>query len=299
MENINGILLMVAAMGGFAVEDMFVKLVAENLPTSEILLILGIAGTSIFGIWGTLRGDRFFTPAMFTGTMLLRNLGEMIGTVCFVTAISLTPLASASAILQATPLAVTLGAAVFLGAPVGWRRWTAILVGFFGVLMVVRPGLDGFQPASLFAVASVIALATRDLCTRVAPPAVSSIVLSAYGFGMMPISGLLLLPFVDAPQIPTLTESSFLFGALVFGVLGYYALICATRMGDMAVVTPFRYSRLIFAIGIGIAVFGEKPDRWTLIGACIIIGSGLYTLLREQRLRRRAARPLATSLPPR
>ncbi|QIE41508.1 DMT family transporter [Rhodobacteraceae bacterium SC52] len=299
MENINGILFMVAAMGGFALEDMFIKLVSANLPTSQILLVLGIGGTAIFGLWAVLRGDSLFAPAMFTRTMMLRNLGEMIGTVCFVTAITLTPLASASAILQATPLAVTLGAAVFLGAPVGWRRWTAILVGFVGVLMVVRPGLEGFQPASLFAVGSVIALATRDLCTRVAPTGISSIVLSAYGFGMMPIAGLLLLPFGDGPQLPTLGQSGYLLGALVAGMLGYYALTSAVRMGDVAVVTPFRYSRLIFAIGIGIAAFGEMPDRWTLIGASIIISSGLYTLLREQRLRRSAARPLATSMPPR
>ncbi len=289
MDNIRGILLMVGAMFGFALEDMFIKFVSVGMPTSQILLLLGLGGTAIFAVWARARGADLLAPALFTRAMWLRNLGEVSGTVCFVTAITLVPLSTASAILQATPLAVTLGAALFLGAPVGWRRWTAILAGFAGVLLVVRPGVDAFDPASLFAVAAVFGLAMRDLCTRVAPPAVSSLTLSAYGFGMVMVAGLVLLPFGAGPVMPGPAAALWLGGALIVGVLGYYAITAAMRVGEVAVVTPFRYTRLIFAIAIGMAVFGERPDALTLAGAAIIIASGLYTILREQRLRRAAA----------
>lgn len=288
MGNLQGIILMVAAMAGFALEDMFIKLVAEDLPTGQIIAMLGLAGASIFAVWARLRGDRLFAPAMFTLPMWIRNMGEVLGSVSFVVAITLTPLSTASAILQATPLAVTLGAALFLGAPVGWRRWTAILVGFAGVLMVVRPGLSGFVPASLFAVSAVAGLAARDLGTRVAPATVSSIVLSSWGFGMLGAAGLLLLPFGDRPVLPGPAALAGLGGALAVGVLAYLALTAAMRVGDIATITPFRYARLLFALILGITVFGERPDGWTLAGAGVIIASGLYTLLREQRLRRAA-----------
>ena len=286
MDNIKGILLMVGAMFGFALEDMFIKLVSASLPTSQILIMLGLGGTAIFAVWARARGADLFAPAMFTRAMWLRNLGEMSGTVCFVSAITLVPLSTASAILQATPLAVTLGAAVFLGAPVGWRRWTAILVGFAGVLLVVRPGLAGFDPAALLAVAAVFGLALRDLCTRVAPPAVSSLTLSAYGFASATLAGVVLLPFGAGPVMPDAAALLTLMGGLFVGVRGCYAIAAAMRVGEVAVVTPFRYTRLIFAIGIGMAAFGERPDALTLAGAAIIIASGLYTLVREQRLRR-------------
>lgn len=288
MDNLNGILLMVASMAGFALEDMFIKLVAEEVPTGQILMTLGLAGAGIFALWARLRGEGLFGPAMLARSMWVRNLGEVLGTVCFVTAITLTPLSSASAILQATPLAVTLGAALFLNEPVGWRRWTAILVGFAGVIMVVRPGLAGFVPASLFAVAAVAGLAVRDLGTRIAPRSVSSIVLSAWGFGMVGIAGALLLPFHGGLVLPSGPAMAGLAGALVVGVLGYYAITAAMRIGDIATITPFRYTRLLFALVIGVTVFGERPDGWTLLGAAVIILSGLYTILREQRQRRQA-----------
>ncbi|MEV8465365.1 DMT family transporter [Fluviibacterium sp. DFM31] len=293
MENIRGIVLMVASMAGFALEDMFVKSMADGLPVSQILILLGFAGALIFGTWAKLRGERLLPPEIRHPLMILRNVGEMIGTVMFVNAIVLIPLATASAILQATPLAVALGAALFMGAEVGWRRWLAILVGFAGVLMVVRPGLAGFEPASLLAVGAVFCLAARDLATRAAPAHLSSPVLSCWGFAAAGVAGLVLVPVSGAPHWPTPDHWLMLGGALGCGVAAYYAITLAMRVGDVAVVTPFRYARLIFAVIIGMLVFGERPDLWTLIGSAVIIGSGLYTLMREQMRRRAAQRALA------
>jgi drug/metabolite transporter (DMT)-like permease len=143
MNNLRGILLMVAAMAGFAVEDALIKAASATVPVGQILLFLGIGGTLAFGTLARLQGARLFTRVVLLRPVLLRNASEMLGTMCFVSAIAIAPLSTVSAILQATPLAVTLGAALFLGAEVGWRRWTAILVGFAGVLIIVRPGHGG------------------------------------------------------------------------------------------------------------------------------------------------------------
>lgn len=291
MENLRGAAMMVAAMAAFAIEDMFIKTLSADIPTGQILMMLGAGGALVFGVLAARRGTRLLSPVLLTRPVLLRNLGEVIGTMGFVTAIALTPLSSASAILQALPLAVTLGAALFMGATVGWRRWSAILVGFAGVLLIIRPGLEGFEPASLFALQGVVGLAIRDLATRAVPREIGAMQLSAYAFALIVPTGLvLLLVQGDSLIAPRPGQWGQFAGALTLGIVGYYAIVGAMRLGEVAVVTPFRYSRLIFAIIIGMTVFGERPDTPTLAGAALIVGSGLYTLLREARLHARARR---------
>ena len=219
--------------------------------------------------------------------MVGRNLGEIVGTLAFVCAVAFTPLAQASAILQATPLAVTLGAALFLGEQVGWRRWSAIVVGFVGVLIVIRPGTAGFSVLSLFAVVAVLGLAARDVVTRRVPRTITSMQLATYGFAAIIPAGAGALFFQGPWQALALPDLARIGGALVFGTAGYYALIAAMRLGEVAVITPFRYTRLIFAMAIGWAVFAEPTDAWTLAGGAVIVASGLYTLARQ----RRASRP--------
>ena len=289
MENLRGIALMVASMAGFAVEDTLIKLTAASLPSGQILILLSLMGATIFAALAKARGLRLIGPSIVQRSVVVRNASEMLGTVCYVSAFILAPLSIASAILQATPLVVTLGAAVVLGAPVGWRRWTAIAVGLAGVLIIVRPGAEGFQPASLLAVAAVVLLAARDLATRTAPAHVASLVMAFYGFLAVMPAGAVLLQFQGGWQPVSARNLGMMAMTAVVGVAAYYAIIAAMRIGDVAVVTPFRYSRIIFALILGIAVFDESVDLWTLIGAGIVIGSGLYTLAREARLRRRPA----------
>jgi drug/metabolite transporter (DMT)-like permease len=193
-------------------------------------------------------------------------------------------LSTASAILQATPLVVTLGAALFLGAQVGWRRWAAILVGLSGVLLIVRPGLAGFEPASLWAVLGVLGLATRDLATRAAPARISGYQMSAYAFGLMAPTGLIMMAVMGStPVMPDGRNLLFLALALIVGVVAYYLVVAAMRVGDIPVVTPFRYTRMVFALVVALTVFGERPDPLTYLGAAIIIAAGLFTLWRETR----------------
>lgn len=288
MENLRGSLLMVAAMAGFAVEDMFVKTVAARVPVGEILVVLGAGGAVLFALAALYRRDRLFSADLLSGPVVLRNLGEVIGTIGFILAVALTPLAQASAILQATPLAVTLGAALFLGEKVGWRRWSAILVGFAGVLIVIRPGLSGFNPLSLFAVLGVAGLAARDVVTRRVPKSISSMQLSTYAFAVLVPAGFAMTWVMEETMVmPAAGDALRLIGALIFGVAGYYALVAAMRIGDVAVITPFRYTRLLIALVIGWLVFDEPADAMTLLGGAVIVASGLYTFAREARVRRR------------
>ena len=286
MENMRPILLMVGSMAGFAIEDMLIKYLALEMPTGQFLMLIGGGGGLVFAVMAHQQGQLVLSADFLQPIIIIRNLGEVIGTLGFVTAIVLTPLSSASAILQATPLAVTLGAALFLNEAVGWRRWSAIGIGFCGVVLVIRPGMDGFQPASLFAVQGVIGLAMRDVATRAAPAKISSLVLSAHGFAMLVPAGAVLLWISGGAVAPSPTGYGLLAAALIVGVTSYYALTLSMRLGDVAVVTPFRYVRLVFALIIGVTLFEEDPDLWTLIGAAIIILSGLYTFFRERYLSR-------------
>ncbi|WP_330390785.1 DMT family transporter [Rhodobacter xanthinilyticus] len=267
MENLRGSLLMVLAMAGFALEDMFVKALARGLPLGEVLAILGAGGAAIYAVVALLRRERLVTRGLLSGPVLMRNATELIGTMCFVSAVALTPLAQASAILQATPLAVTLGAALFLGETVGWRRWLAIGVGFAGVLIVIRPGTEGFSALSLLAVAAVIGLAARDVVTRRVPREVSSLMLATWGFASVIPAGVVMAALSPEPvRAPSPLEAAYFAGALVFGTGAYYALIAAMRIGEVSVITPFRYTRLVFALIIGAAIFAEPVDGATLAG---------------------------------
>lgn len=287
-DNLRGAAVMVLAMLGFALEDAVIKLLSGTLPVGQIIGVLGIGGALVFAGIARAQGAALWSRDFLAPAVLLRNFAELTGAVGFVSALSLIPLSTASAILQAGPLLVTLGAALFLGEPVGWRRWAAITVGFGGVLLIIRPGTEGFDWFALYAVVGVIGLAARDVATRRVPATITSVQLSMLAFASLIPASALLLAFGGGPVVaPGVTEWGMLGACIIIGALAYYAITYATRIGEVSFVVPFRYARMIFALIIGLAVFGENPDALTLIGAAIIIASGLYTLWREQRLKAR------------
>ena len=281
--NLRGSLLMIAAMAGFAVEDMFLKLAARELPVGQILIIFGGVGMACFAFLAKRQGARLITPALLSRAIVLRAGCEVAGRLFYTLAIAITPLSSATAILQATPLVVVAGAAMIFGERVGWRRWSAIFAGFIGVLIILRPGLEGFTPLSILAVLGMLGFAGRDLATRAAPKTISNLTLGVYGFAMMVPAGAALLTLTGGGVWPSATTSWALGGAIFFGVAAYYALTAAMRVGEVSVVTPFRYSRLLFALIPGVMLFAERPDAATLIGSAIIVASGVYTLLRGRK----------------
>ncbi len=287
MNNVNGILLVVGAMAAFALEDMFIKHLSVVVPTGQIMVLLGVVCGLIFAAMAVVTRKPIFDVAAWQPLPLIRAASEGVGAVAFVTALALVELSTVAAVFQALPLAVTMGAALFLGEHVGWRRWSAIGVGFIGVLMIIRPGFDGFQPETLFVVASVIAIAARDLITRRLDARVASAVVALQAYVAVTLGGLVLIVFFAQPVVPFgATEVGPFLGAVGFGVLGYYGIVTAMRIGDASALTPFRYTRLVFSLAAGMLMFGERPDLMTMAGATLIIGSGLYTFLRERRLAR-------------
>jgi drug/metabolite transporter (DMT)-like permease len=293
--NFRGAVFMCLAMAGFTCNDALVKSVTGVMNGGQIMLVRGFF-TSILVLllarhFGAMRSFRLvLTPAVG-----LRIVAEVFASITYISALGQIPLANASAILQALPLAVTLGAALFLSEPVGWRRWLAILVGFLGVLLILRPGPDGFTGAALSVVASVVCAAIRDLCTRRIDPAVPSLFISVITATVITATGAALIVPLGGWQPMSMASVGVLAGASVLLLVGYQCIVLAMRNGEIGIIAPFRYTSLVWSIGIGILFFSEEPDIWMVTGVSIIVASGLYTFARE---RKRRAEPVAQESEP-
>jgi drug/metabolite transporter (DMT)-like permease len=279
-ENQRGAAFMTASMAGFAVEDVFVKAAAQTLPLGQVLMTIGLTGMLVFAAMAARAGEALLPPAFLSRPMLIRCGFEITGRLFYGLAITLTALSTTSAILQATPLVVVAGAAMVFGEKVSLQRWLAVLVGFAGVLVILRPGSD-FSALSLLAVVGLLGFAGRDLATRAAPKGLSNRQLGALGFAMLATAGAILLVVSGGAHLPSGQALAYLAGGTVFGMLGYHALTYAMRTGEVGAVTPFRYTRLIFAMVLAMALFGERPDLATWIGAGLVVGSGLFALTRK------------------
>jgi drug/metabolite transporter (DMT)-like permease len=216
--------------------------------------------------------------------MVIRATGEVVGNFGIVMALALAPLSTVAALGQAQPLAVTLAAALFLRERVGWRRWMAVLLGFLGVLIILRPGLGDFDPNLLWVLLYIFGLAARDVASRALPAEVSTPF--AVAWAMLPLSvvGLLTMPFQGGWH-PVDGSAAFYLAATTAAVAAaIWMLTTALRTGEVSSVAPFRYMRILFALAIAFVVFREVPDAYTWLGAALIVGSGLYAFFRERRL---------------
>lgn len=279
-DNQRGALFMTASMAGFAVEDVFVKAAAQTLPLGQVLLTIGLVGMLTFAAMAARKGEALLPPAFLSPAMLVRCGFEVTGRLFYGLAITLTALSTTSAILQAAPLVVVAGAALIFGEKVSRQRWLAVLVGFAGVLVILRPGAD-FSALSLLAVVGLLGFAGRDLATRAAPKGLSNRQLGALGFAMLALAGAGLLAVTGEVRMPDAKGVALLAGGTVFAMLGYHALTYAMRTGDVSAVTPFRYTRLVFAMVLAMALFGERPDLATWAGAALVVGSGIFALSRR------------------
>ncbi|MCR8726544.1 DMT family transporter [Frigidibacter sp. ROC022] len=285
-DNLRGALFMMASMLAFLLNDTFMKALGAHLPLYQAIGMRGIATTVLLAAiglatgglrWDLSRGDRW--------RVVVRSIAEALSAIFYIGALFNLPLANATAILQALPLTVTLAGALFLREPVGWRRWSAILVGFMGVLLIVRPGPDGFNHFTLLALAAVATVTLRDLVTRKLDPKVPSMtvaVSSSLGATLFALAASTTTPWVPL----NLTAAALMAGAALFVILGYMFSIMAMRVGDLAAVTPFRYTGLVFGLILGLVVFGDWPDGLTLLGAGIVVATGLFTLYRERAVKR-------------
>ena len=277
-ENILGIGFIVIAMAGFAVEDAIIKQLTSRLSPGQIMVMIGLGGTLGFYILARYNGQKLTQEIAFNRWVVGRTLSELVGTGFFVLSLAMVPITTISAIIQVSPLLVTLGAAVLLREKVGVRRWSAIMIGLLGVVIILRPWSAEFDAAALLAVLGVVGLSARDLATRPIPNKTPSLVLAILGFGATIPAGLILMVFDTRLFVPT-SQESLLIGASIFiGVGAYYCIVTAMRLGDVSAVVPFRYSRLVFGVAIGAWYFDETLDFWTVIGATVVVSSGLYAL---------------------
>lgn len=283
-DNFRGSLYMTASMAGFAAEDAFLKAASQHIPVGEAILIMGLIGIAVFSLIARRAGQPPIPASILSRTMALRSGFEICGRLFYALAIALTPISVASAILQATPLIVVLGAAVIFGEKVGLARWLLIVLGFVGVLVILRPGVAGFDALSLLTVAAMLGFAGRDLATRAAPPALSNAQLGVVGFIMLALSGVVILAVSGGASLPEVQTLGLIAGAALFGISAYAALTAAMRTGTVSVVTPFRYTRLLFAMVLGVVLFGERPDAATLLGSAIIVSCGVLILTQNRRI---------------
>lgn len=277
---------MTLAMAAFATADSMVKLAAKTLPTGQILTVLGAGGAMIFALLLRSQGRPLFTSLWRHPGIMARNLSEIVGTIGIITALSLIPLSQLSAVMQAAPLIVTLGAAVFLGEAVGWRRWGVIVVGLIGVLIIVAPSPgDPLTFGTLMAVVGMLALSCRDLSTRFAPKGAHTAEIAFLSMVASVFAGLMMTAYEQVPwPTPNLREALILLFMVTSGGLAYFCVTAAMRLGDVSAVAPFRYTRIIFAFTLAVVIFGEVLTPRMLLGTALIVAAGLYTLLRERKL---------------
>lgn len=277
--NLIGALWMIAAMAAFAVEDSFVKAASKTLPTAQILMMFGIGGAVVFALLARASGQKLLVPEVLAFSMRIRVVFEIAGRLFYVIALTLIPLSTATVILQATPILVVAAAAMIFKEKVGWRRWTAIAVGMLGVLVIIQPGTESFSLLSLVAVAGMIGFAGRDLASRAAPKSLGTNVLGFYGFLAVLVAGIVFQPWSSPPVQPSFQSLAYLAVAALSGVFAYACLMKAMRTGEVSAVTPFRYTRLIFGLGLGLLFFNEQLTVATVIGSLLIVLSGLFIML--------------------
>jgi drug/metabolite transporter (DMT)-like permease len=279
-DDLTGILLMTAAMAGFAVSDAAIASAADRLPAGQVTLAYGAGGALVLMLIARARRQTIFSRDALIAPVVLRNLCEAAGTLGIVMAFATLPFVTVSAVMQAMPVAYTAAAAIWLGARIDAVQWAAVLAGFAGVLMILRPGAT-FDANLLWPVLGVAALTWRDVVTRRVPPEVDSLRLAIWAFlSILPV-GLALIAWQGTVTAGP-REQALLAASVLTGVAGYWAITAALRVGAPGLVTPFRYTRLLFGLLIGILLFGERPDAMTLAGAAVIVGAGLVALGRAR-----------------
>jgi drug/metabolite transporter (DMT)-like permease len=300
-DNQRGTLYMCVSMLSFTANDTLIKAVTTELPLFQTVFLRGVIAILGLLVMGAVTGAfRQRLQGADWRLIGLRSAAEILATITFLTALLHMPLANLSAILQALPLAVTLAAALVFGDRIGWRRMLAIIAGFIGVMIIIRPGTEAFDQWSLMGVASVLCVVVRDLAVRRMGAHVSSVIVALGAAVAVAVVGLGLSMISTAgmgasfagltgwrPVGPV--QAMQVLGAGGFLIVGYICAVSAMRWGDIGVVAPFRYTSLLWAILLGFTFFGTLPDGWTMIGAAVVVASGVYTLLRERKLRRQAA----------
>ena len=263
-------------MAAFAVEDFLLKTLSNTLPLGQILIFFGAGGAICFVALAVLSGDRLWHPDVLSRAMRYRFLYEVTGRLFYILSVTLIPLSTATLILQATPIIVVLGAAIFFRERVGLLRWSCIWVGLLGVMIILQPGTEGFSILTIITLVGVFGFAGRDLASRAAPKTLSALVLGFYGFITVVIAGIAYSIWDSSEfQMTEPVTTTYLVALVLIGVGAYFTLMKAMRTGEVSFVTPFRYTRLLFGVVLGVVFLDEQLTLTAIVGSVMMVGAGL------------------------
>ena len=280
-----GILAVIGAGVAMMSTDACLRIAIPEIGLGEAIMGRGVLTCLILSLIALAQGVRWRHPGMRSPAMGVRIAGEVGAGMMFNAALQHMPIANASAILQFIPLVTTVAAAWLFAERVGWQRWLAAFAGFVGVLLILKPGTAGFTWWSLWAVAAMLCMSTRDLATSRIDPTTPTLPIGAVSAAFAALSSLILLPFGPWP-VPSLHAAGMVLAAAVLMSAGFVCLVVAMRSAEMSALAPFRYCTILWAIILGIAVWGEVPDALAILGILIVVGAGLASFMRERRLAR-------------
>ena len=281
--NARAIILMLGAMLVFTCVDAAVKVASVEASTGQLLLVTSLGSLAVFLPFMIRSGEAVFSAQVFDRAILIRSVGELLAWIGLTESLRVAGLGTVTAVMQAQPLAVVLGAALFLREAVGWRRWLAIGIGFLGVLIILGPGASGFGTGLLWTIPAIIGLTMRDLASRVLPKGISTNFAVAWAMVLIAAYAVFLL-WREGGWDPFPAATWGWLGLLIVLVsLGMALITVAMRLGEASVVAPLRYTRIVFGLGLAFVFFGEVPGPSVWLGAGLIVAAGLYSYWRELR----------------
>jgi len=280
-QNVKSISLMIAAMGCLTLTDMLIKITSKTLPIGQVMMIYGIGALIVFWALLHIKREPIQLLPLTNPAVVWRNVGDLIAMNSMFLALVYVPLSTIGAVIQAVPILVTAAAALFLRETVGLRRVLAIFIGFFGTLLIIQPGAASFNIATILVLIAAVGMALRDIATKLVRESYSSLLLSFFSCFLFIFSGSVLLVINGVPNVPDFSNFIALAAMIITGCMGFFFMTEAVRLGEMSVVSPFRYTRLLFSLLAGILILGEQVNTIMLIGSSLTILSGLYIWHRE------------------
>lgn len=272
---------MVTAMGFLTLADLLIKIASQTLPIGQVMIFYGVGSIIVFWALMSFRGEPIRLSPITDPAVLLRNIGDLIAINGMCLALVYVPISTIGAVIQTVPLMVTAAAALFLKERVGTRRASAIFIGFLGTLLIIQPGTANFDIAAIFVFIAAVGMTLRDISTKLVRENFSTSLLTFYTSILFILSGGVLLIITGGASVPDIGMIAVLAATVVFGSLGFFFTTEALRMGDVSVVIPFRYTRILFSLAAGILVLGEQVNAIMLFGILLTILSGLYIWRRE------------------
>lgn len=280
-SNSKSIILMILAMGCFTFADLLIKIASQTLPVGQVMILLGIGSSLVFWFLLRFKGEAIRFSPLLNPAVMLRNVGELIAATSMCLALAYVPISTIGAVIQTVPLMITMVAALFLKERVGIRRALAILVGFSGAILVVQPSGSDFDVMTFLVFVSAIGMTLRDVGTKLVSNKYSTPLLSFYSCALFTSGGILLLTLTGGAKVPDTTMTILIVAMIALGSVAVIMMTEAVRMGDMSVVSPFRYTRLLYAVAAGVFIMDEQINGMMLFGSALTIGAGLYIWRRE------------------